>query len=67
MKFLEAYEQMKRGKTAQRIIDNHRYMKVRKLKIINNKFRMFDIHHDWNNAVQVSIEDLDATDWEVVE
>lgn len=66
MTFFSAYKAMKKGKIVSRSFV-HRYLKVRKLKIINGKFRMFNTHYGWDNAVQISIEDLDATDWEVVD
>lgn len=64
MKFFEAYEHMKMGEVVCRQIQDSFCARVRKLRIIENTFRAWNKHYDWAIAVQISIDDLEATDWE---
>jgi len=69
MNWTDAYQEMKTGNVVCRTViptTRDTMKSFRKLRIIKNKFREWSEYYDWNTAVQISIEDLDAIDWEVV-
>ena len=66
MNFTEAYEHMKRGKTVKRGEPNWETF----MKIEDNTIRYRDlldgIESGWEDG-SILLEDLEATDWEIVE
>lgn len=59
MSFLEAYQQMKYGKTVSRLIEGHKILTV---KIVYAQFYcVLD-----GNPTSIWPDDIDATDWEII-
>ena len=69
MKFIEAYEQMKKGKTVKSFEDYGEGPVEFQYRITDNEFESrcpsMEEHNDWHLST-CNIRDLDATDWEVV-